>query len=101
MKQILLTQGKVALVDDEDFDYLNQWKWFAQKAPRTWYVCRNTSVKDDPNGRLAGTTFHKGTKKWQAQVTFKSKRIYIGIFNTEQEAHEAYLKAVKELPNGY
>jgi len=28
MREIALTQGKFALVDEDDFEWLNQWKWF-------------------------------------------------------------------------
>lgn len=40
MIEIKLTQGKVALIDDEDFERLNQWKWFYMKssASRTGYA---------------------------------------------------------------
>ncbi len=37
MKKIPLTQGKVALVSDHWFDYLNQWKWFAKACPNGKY----------------------------------------------------------------
>src|SRR5579859_2501899 len=41
MREIPLTQGKVALVDDADFDWLNQWKWCAMKVGKTHYAVRN------------------------------------------------------------
>ncbi len=46
MKTIELTQGKVALVDDEDYEYLNQFNWQALKARHTWYAHRNGYNKD-------------------------------------------------------
>jgi len=41
MKRIKLTQGKFALVDDEDYEWLNQWKWYASRHRKTFYVVRN------------------------------------------------------------
>lgn len=40
MKEIQLTQGKMALVDDEDFEWLSAWKWQAIKNKNTFYACR-------------------------------------------------------------
>lgn len=45
MKEIRLTQGKVAMVDDGDFDYLNRFRWYAQKSKRTYYAIRKQNGK--------------------------------------------------------
>jgi hypothetical protein len=42
VKEIKLTQGKVALVDDCDFGELSKHKWYAQKGYKTFYAVRKT-----------------------------------------------------------
>lgn len=49
MKQIKLTQGKLALVDDESFDYLNQFHWS--------YRSRYASRAKQLNGKRIGTIY--------------------------------------------
>ena len=39
-RMIPLTQGKHAIVDDDDFEWLNQWKWYALKTANTYYAAR-------------------------------------------------------------
>lgn len=48
MREIALTQGQVTLVDDEDYDFLMQWKWFAKRIPKypelTFHAMRAQTV---------------------------------------------------------
>ena len=139
MKEILLTQGKVASVDDEDFESLNAFNWYAQKDHNTFYAARNspringkrpviwmhrmimntpdgmetdhidrnglnnqrdnlrivTNQQNQFNKNAKGYCFHKLTQKFQAQIRLNGKKIHLGLFETEFEAHAAYLKAKK------
>ncbi len=41
MKEIPLTQGLVTVVDDEDYGFLMQWRWYAAKSGQTYYAVRH------------------------------------------------------------
>lgn len=46
MKEITLTQGKVAIVDDDDFEQLNAFKWYAIRNSRNYlYAARGVWEK--------------------------------------------------------
>ncbi len=51
MKQIPLTQGKFALVNDEDFALVSQWKWSASLNDGRWYARRGPTA-DNPHKYL-------------------------------------------------
>jgi hypothetical protein len=46
VREIQLTRGQVALVDDEDYAWLIQWKWQAQIEDFGWYAVRAIAVGD-------------------------------------------------------
>jgi hypothetical protein len=58
MIEIPLTQGQVALIDDEDFDLVRQYKWFADFAKNTqgFYARANSPTV---NGKRKGIRMHR------------------------------------------
>ncbi len=45
MREIPLSQGKVALVDDRDFPFINSFKWYAKQSQSgTWYAVRCEAI---------------------------------------------------------
>ena len=57
MRRIELTQGYHAVVDDEDYEFLSQWKWFAQKTKHTVYAARKPWVSG--SGRSTKVYMHR------------------------------------------
>jgi hypothetical protein len=54
MKKIKLTQGKFALVDNNDYEYLNQFKWSLSSSGTKMYAARNAY-----NGKNRVITMHR------------------------------------------
>mgnify|MGYP001602757070 FL=1 len=69
MKTIKLTKNKVALVDDEDFERLNQYKWKAILSCSKWYAIRSFRV----NGEQKTILMHREIMNAQAGVIIDHK----------------------------
>ena len=47
------------------------------------------------NGKLLGTS-KNSTNTWRAEIYVDGKKIYLGSYGTEREAHEAYMAYLQE-----
>lgn len=59
MKRIKLTQGKFAIVDDEDYEWLSQYKWCATKKPNTYYAQRGIYLSGRKNPKVRQVKMHR------------------------------------------
>jgi hypothetical protein len=59
----------------------------------------NMSNKDKTknSSRLTGVSWCKRNKKWRSDIKINSKSKYLGLFQTEEKASEAYQQALNNL----
>jgi DNA-binding CsgD family transcriptional regulator len=51
----------------------------------------NQQKETHRNGKLPGCRWHKQGKRWQARLAYNYYNLHVGMFDTEEDAHKAYL----------
>lgn len=54
-------------------------------------------AKTNSKTKLIGASFHKSTGKFIAQISKNRKIFYLGLFDTAQDAHAAYIAKKREI----
>lgn len=60
---------------------------------------KHKASKSSKSGYL-GVFWHEQSKKWRARLQVNKKGVHIGLYDTPQLAHEAYLKVKRKLHEG-
>ena len=55
-----------------------------------------TPHQNSQNCKGRGTSFNKKGKKWEARISVNKKDLFLGFFDTEEEARLAYVKGKKK-----
>lgn len=96
-KEIILSNGQVTLVSDEDYEYLNQWEWHPLKGTNTYYAYRSKVV----DGKSNITRMHQEVLKHQGilvneEIDHKDRN---GL-NNQRDNLESVSRAVNQQRGG-
>ncbi len=94
MLQRQLSLGEVA--DHKDGNPLNNRRENLRVASYSENKSNSKLSKRNSSG-YRGVSQIKGRSKWRAIIGFQGKQIFIGFFNSKQEASEAYERKASEL----
>lgn len=87
-KELCQTQNGL-VVDHVNRDKLDNRQMNLRQASRSQNEYNKPAPRNNTSG-YKGVVYVKSVKRWVAQVGFKGKNCYIGIYATKVEAAEAY-----------
>lgn len=83
-------------IDHENRNPLDNRKCNLREATRSENA-RNAKRRVDNTSGYKGVHFNRKTLRFQAQIYYNRKQIYLGTFSTPEDAYEAYCKKAYEL----
>jgi hypothetical protein len=83
-------------IDHIDGDGLNNDPANLRLATRSENLRNRGANKNNTSG-FKGVRSNKQTGRWRAEIGLHGKLLHLGLFDTPEEAHAAYVRAAKEL----
>lgn len=71
-------------------------RWINIREATRFENAQNCGARRDNTSGYKGVSWHKITQKWQGEIRSQHKRIYLGLFDSPEKAHEAYCAAAKK-----
>lgn len=84
-----------AEVDHRDLDRANN-RWSNLRAATRAQNAQNRRLPSTNTSGLRGAWWNKSAQKWESAITFERQRHHLGVFDTAEAAHVAYMAAAAE-----
>lgn len=92
VKQIPLTQGKFAIVDDEDYGWLNQWKWCTMQTPYGFVAVRRKGKSTMYMHRLITGAVHGKEVDHKNHIRLDNRKANLRVCTRSQNAKNQVLQ---------
>lgn len=93
MHQKIIEVPKGMVVDHINHDGMDNRRASIRAATRAQNIRNRKKFAKSSGSKYKGIYWRKKTRKWEAQITFERKKIFLGCFRSEIDAAKAYDRA--------